>query len=207
MVTKSPDFSIESQFSGLVAGVDEVGRGPWAGPVVSAAVVFKTRNLPDDLALQINDSKKLSAKKREDLVDRLLTSEVCIWSIAEASVEEIDTLNIRQATFLSMERAVIKLGYDLDVALIDGNAIPKLTCKAIPVIKGDQQSLSIAAASILAKVYRDNLMADFAKTYPGFGWETNMGYGTKDHQNGLAKLGPTPLHRTSFAPIKSLLAA
>lgn len=207
MMIKRPNFNLESQFGGLVAGVDEVGRGPWAGPVVSAAVVFKTHSLPDELFNGINDSKKLTAKKRQSLVDQLLNSELCIWGIAEASVAEIDQFNIRQATFMSMQRAVKKLGYSVNVALVDGNATPQLDCKALPVIKGDQQSLSIAAASILAKVHRDGLMVDYAKRYPGYAWETNMGYGTKDHQNGLAKLGPTPLHRTSFAPIRNLLAA
>jgi len=197
----------EKQYSGVVAGIDEVGRGPWAGPVVAAAVVFHTYDLPDSLTLYIHDSKQVTEKKRLELYEELTNSQLCTYAIAQASVEEIDQVNIRQATFLAMQRCLEGLNTTVDIALVDGNDTPKLPCRAIPIIGGDKVSLSIAAASILAKVFRDNLMVQLSKQHPGYGWETNAGYGTKQHQEALALHGVTPHHRRSFAPIRILLEA
>jgi ribonuclease HII len=202
-----PDLKHEQQHNGIVVGIDEVGRGPWAGPVVAAAVIFHSYQLPESLSILINDSKQLTEKKRNEAFQALTTSEHCSYAIAEASVEEIDQFNIKQATFLAMQRCFEKLNTPIHIALVDGNDMPKLPCKAIPIIGGDRVSLSIAAASILAKVYRDELMTNLSKTHPGYGWETNAGYGTKLHQEALQAYGVTPHHRRSFAPIKLLLEA
>lgn len=178
----------------IEAGCDEVGRGCLCGPVVAAAVI-----LPTDYANAfINDSKKLSKSNRNSLVDEIKSSAVA-WSIAEASVEEIDRINILHASFLAMTRAVEKLKKSPDHLLIDGNRFK--TSLAIPfscIVKGDSKFASIAAASILAKVYRDELMEKMAKEYPGYGWEKNAGYPTKTHREGILKLGLTPIHRKSF---------
>jgi ribonuclease HII len=178
----------------LEAGCDEVGRGCLCGPVVAAAVI-----LPEDYANEfINDSKKLSKSNRENLFEEIKDAALA-WSIAEASVEEIDQINILHASFLAMNRAVKSLKLVPHHLLIDGNRFK--TDLSIPfdcIVKGDGKFASIAAASILAKVYRDNLMSDFAKKYPGYGWEKNVGYPTKLHREGIIKLGLTPLHRKSF---------
>ncbi|MEM9716275.1 MAG: ribonuclease HII, partial [Pseudomonadota bacterium] len=170
-----------------IAGVDEVGRGPWAGPVVVAGVILDPAQIPKGLT----DSKKISAAKREALAEEIhATARV---EIIEISVEEIDHLNILAATMLGMRRAIAALMPDY--ALIDGNRLPTdLSCPAEAIVKGDGKSASIAAASIVAKVYRDHLMADLARDFPGYGWETNAGYGTKMHQSGLQNLGVTPHH-------------
>ncbi|SCA57280.1 ribonuclease HII, degrades RNA of DNA-RNA hybrids [Candidatus Terasakiella magnetica] len=199
-----PDFELENEQDGIVCGVDEAGRGPWAGPVTAAAVIFNQETLTPTLAQSLNDSKKLSAKKREALIDQIKGES--IWALGEASVEEIDELNILQATFLAMRRAVQGLSQKPDYALIDGNKMPpKLGVKGHPVVKGDGLSCSIAAASIIAKVTRDEQMAKLAEDFPGYGWEKNAGYGVKLHQEGLAQLGATPHHRKSFKPIKKIL--
>lgn len=199
-----PDFSLENEHSGLVCGIDEAGRGPWAGPVTAAAVIFDQTTLSPELAQNLNDSKKLSAKKREALIDQIKAES--IWALGEASVEEIDELNILQATFLAMRRAVAGLSTKPDYALIDGNKLPpELGVPGHPVVKGDGLSCSIAAASIIAKVTRDQQMAKLAEEYPGYGWEKNAGYGVKLHQEGLATLGITPHHRKSFKPIKKIM--
>ncbi|WP_135075313.1 ribonuclease HII [Terasakiella sp. SH-1] len=199
-----PDFELENEQSGLVCGVDEAGRGPWAGPVTAAAVIFDQATLSPELAQNLNDSKKLSAKKREALIDQIKAESV--WAVGEASVEEIDDVNILQATYLAMTRAVQGLVPKPDYALIDGNKMPpKLGVPGHPVVKGDSLSCSIAAASIIAKVTRDQQMANLAEEYPGYGWEKNAGYGVKLHQEGLATLGLTPHHRKSFKPIKKLM--
>lgn len=183
----------------LVAGVDEVGRGPWAGPVVAAAVI-----LPDKCSLVLTDSKKLTAAKREALAAQL--SQQALVSIAEASVEEIDQLNIRQATLLAMRRALDGLPQQPELALIDGrDTLPDLPYPSQAVIKGDDKEPAISAASIVAKVYRDKLMLELAAEFPHYGWESNVGYGTTQHQAGLAEFGITPHHRKSFAPIQKLL--
>lgn len=199
-----PDFELENEHTGFVCGVDEAGRGPWAGPVTAAAVIFDQTTLSPELAQSLNDSKKLSAKKREALIDQI--KEESIWAVGEASVEEIDEFNILQATFLAMRRAVQGLSQKPDFALIDGNKMPpQLGIEGMPIVKGDGLSCSIAAASIIAKVTRDRQMADLAKQYPHYGWERNAGYGVKLHQQGLASNGVTPHHRKSFAPIKKIL--
>lgn len=201
-----PDFAIEQsiydaeQDGFLVTGVDEVGRGPWAGPVTAAAVILDPDNIPDG----INDSKKLSAKKRTLLYGAIKQSAIC--SVVHVDVEEIDRINILQASLKAMQLAIEGLDADCSFALIDGTKLPpQLHCPARSIVKGDSKSLSIAAASIIAKFERDALMCAFAQQYPGYGWETNMGYGTKMHQIGLQNLGVTPLHRRSFKPIHNIL--
>ncbi|MEX3017109.1 ribonuclease HII [Gymnodinialimonas hymeniacidonis] len=195
-----PDFSLETELGGFVAGVDEVGRGPWAGPVTACAVVLDPARIPEGL----NDSKKLTEARRDALAVQI--EAVADVSLGWASVEEIDALNIRQATFLAMRRAMDGLATAPTHALIDGNAVPPdLPCPATCVVKGDGRSVSIAAASIVAKVRRDALMKELAVMHPGYGWETNMGYGTAKHTAGLHDLGVTPHHRRSFAPIHKIL--
>ncbi|SDY37603.1 RNase HII [Jannaschia faecimaris] len=201
--TASPDFTHEraalDRGARCVVGLDEVGRGPWAGPVVACAA-----RLVGDAPPGLNDSKKLTAVRREAMVPLLLTC--CEVGFGEASVEEIDTLNIRQATHLAMRRAVAALPQAPDYLLIDGNDCPAwVDCPRELLIKGDGRSLSIAAASVLAKTRRDQGMVSLAQQHPGYGWESNAGYGTKSHQDGLAKLGVTLHHRRSFAPIRKML--
>jgi ribonuclease HII len=195
-----PDFSEESKAGGRVAGIDEAGRGPWAGPVVAAAVILDPARIPDGL----DDSKKLKAGKREALLEAI--RETAKVGVGIATVDEIDRLNILQATFLAMRRAVDDLGEVPDLALVDGNRPPRLPCPVRCIVKGDATSLSIAAASIVAKVTRDRVMAALAAEYPGYGWESNAGYGTPDHREALRRLGVTPHHRGSFAPIRDLLS-
>lgn len=202
-----PDLSLEKGYNGIIAGIDEVGRGPWAGPVVAAAVVFTSQRLPKSLSDHLNDSKKLTEKKRNELYDVLIGYEKCHLAVAEATVEEIDRINIVQATFLAMQRAVTALGISIDVALIDGHIVPDLSCTAIPVVCGDQTSLSIAAASIIAKVSRDKYMRELALEFPHYGWETNVGYGTKGHHEALRLHGISPHHRRSFAPVREIVEA
>ena len=195
----NPDLSLETKFSGFVAGIDEVGRGPFAGPVVAAAVILDPGNIP----IGIQDSKKLSRKNRELLYDQILAAAKV--GIGDASVEEIDTLNILQATMLAMRRAVINLPIKPNAALVDGNKDPDLGIQTRTIVKGDSRSLSIAAASIVAKVTRDREMLTLSKTYPHYGWEKNAGYGTAEHRKGLSLFGVTPQHRRSFAPIRKIL--
>ena len=199
-----PDLHLETEAGGIVAGVDEVGRGPWAGPVLAAAVIFDATALPVDLADMIDDSKRLSARRREDIAKQLPA--FAQIGIGAATTEEITKLNILGATFLAMRRAVESLDTLPDLALIDGNRLPPLPCPARTIVKGDSVSLSIAAASIIAKVTRDRLMARLGARYPGFGWERNAGYGTAEHQAALKRLGVTPHHRKSFAPIVKMLS-
>jgi ribonuclease HII len=199
-----PDFSFEqaahAQGFIYVAGVDEVGRGPLAGPVCAAAVILDPHNIPDGL----NDSKKLTAKRREVLFDQIMA--VADVSLAEATVEEIDTHNILRASHIAMVRAIAGLAQKADHALIDGNIIPRdLDIPGQTIIKGDARSLSIAAASIVAKVWRDRHMEDLAQQYPHYGWEKNAGYPTAQHKLGLAQFGVTPHHRRSFKPIHNIL--
>lgn len=201
-----PSLEIESLYKGFVGGVDEAGRGPWAGPVVAAAAVFlDSSSLSPALLNGIQDSKKLSKMKREQLYQELSKLESFNHGIGMASVEEIDSLNILKATFLAMERAVQALPQQPQTLLIDGKHIPSFQgIHTIPIIKGDDISLSIAAASIFAKVTRDRLMENLAQTHPFYGWERNAGYGTQQHQEALKAHGITPHHRRSFAPIKRL---
>ncbi|TNE41462.1 MAG: ribonuclease HII [Alphaproteobacteria bacterium] len=197
--SSQPDFSFEAEMPGRICGVDEVGRGPFAGPVVAAAVMLDPKNIPDG----IEDSKRLSKLARERLFDILIKT--ALVGIGEASVEEIDDLNILNASLLAMRRAVSGLPEVPDGALVDGNRDPKLGLPTRLIVKGDALSLSIAAASIVAKVTRDRKMCEFATKYPQYGWEKNSGYGTAEHRKGLRDFGVTPLHRRSFAPIRALL--
>jgi ribonuclease HII len=199
-----PNFELEqaalSRGAFRIAGVDEVGSGPLCGPVTAAAVILK----PNDIPQGLNDSKKMTAKKRDALYDEILAKADCC--IAHASVQEIDENNILRASHLAMERAIAGLATAPDHILIDGNMIPKgLTISAEAVVKGDGRSLSIAAASIIAKVARDRIMGDLATDFPGYGWEKNAGYGTKQHLEGLRTLGVTPHHRRSFKPVHNIL--
>jgi len=204
-----PTWEIEDSIGSAVCGVDEAGRGPWVGPVAAGAVMFLSRDINPEILAQIDDSKKLTAKKREKLYNLLLQEAEAghlTYGIGTASAAEIDALNILQATFLAMKRAVAKLNPQPKHALIDGNRLPADFCCATSCyIGGDARSYSIAAASVLAKVYRDNLMKELALRYPGYGFEKNAGYGTKDHIEGLKKYGITPEHRKSYKPIKELL--
>lgn len=202
-----PDFEFEDKNCGLVVGIDEAGRGPWAGPVVAGAVIFLTKDVDVFLLENLNDSKKLSAKKREQLYEKLFEEQALghlLIGIGQASAAEIDELNILQATFLAMNRAVASLGKTPDFALVDGNQKPKnLVCDCKTIVKGDARSYSIAAASIAAKVYRDRLMTDLAKKYPFYGFEKNAGYGTKAHIEGLKNNGIiVGVHRLSYRPIR-----
>lgn len=207
-----PDFEFENKHpSQIIAGVDEAGRGPWAGPVVAGAVIIKDQKLNDILLSGLNDSKKLTSTKREILYEQLFAAQnlgLVAIGIGQASVAEIDELNILQATFLAMKRAIENLPEKPDFALIDGNQIPKnLCCRCQTVIKGDAKSYSIAAASIIAKVYRDRLMSDLAKQYPFYAFEKNAGYGTSAHIAGLKMHGVIKgIHRLSYKPIANFLA-
>ena len=177
----------------LVCGVDEAGRGPLAGPVCAAAVV-----LPKGLILEgVNDSKKLTEKKREALFD-VITEQALDWSIAFATVEEIEEINILNAAMLAMKRAVEELKNPVDFAIIDGNRKPPLEIDCEAVVKGDAKSMSVAAASILAKVSRDRILRQYAVDYPQYGYEKHKGYGTKVHVEALKKYGPCEVHRPSF---------
>ena len=200
-----PDFSLECEVQGIVAGIDEAGRGPWAGPVVAGAAILNRERLPSSLRNGLDDSKALSAIRREFLFEELSMCSAAKLGVGLASVEEIDDLNILQATFLAMARALENLMCSVDLALVDGNKAPKLPCAIRTIVKGDSRSLSIAAGSIVAKVTRDRLMAGLAHDYPGYGWETNQGYVTAAHKAGLDRLGVTPHHRKSFAPIRRAL--
>ncbi len=203
-----PDFSLEDaarrEGFAVVAGIDEAGRGPWAGPVVAAAVILDGARLSIQLRTGLDDSKKLSAKRRRELFAAL--PDYARIGIGRAEVGEIDRLNILRATFLAMTRALAALPNRPDLALVDGNRAPELPCPARSVVGGDARSLSIAAASIVAKVSRDGEMAALSIAHPGYGWERNAGYGTPEHRGALARLGPSPLHRTSFRPIAAMLA-
>ncbi|MBA1274260.1 ribonuclease HII [Stutzerimonas azotifigens] len=193
------DFSLVEE---LVAGVDEVGRGPLCGPVVTAAVILDPLRPIEGL----NDSKKLSEARREALFDEICEKSVA-WCIARAEVDEIDSLNILHATMLAMKRAVEGLSVMPRLALIDGNRCPQLSVPSAPVIQGDASVPAIAAASILAKVSRDREMHVLDLSYPGYGLASHKGYATAVHLDALQRLGPTPIHRRSFAPVRNLLEA
>ncbi|MEJ2227331.1 MAG: ribonuclease HII [Alphaproteobacteria bacterium] len=205
MTRKSLTFDRERELAGhangYVAGVDEAGRGPWAGPVVAAAVILREENTP----MGLRDSKQLTANAREALFDAI--NETASVGVGIVSVEQIDHMNILQATFLAMRQAVEALTTAPDLALVDGNRAPPLPCHAITVVGGDRLCPSIAAASIIAKVTRDRLMADLAENFPGYGWSANKGYGTRQHAEAIAQLGVTPHHRRSFAPIREALSS
>ncbi len=193
-----PDLTIENQKPHPCCGIDEAGRGPWAGPVVAAAVILTS------IPTGVDDSKKLNSAKREQLFAQIAAT--ASFGIGIASVDEIDNLNILQATFLAMRRALAALPIKPAFALIDGNRLPpNLPCRAEAIVKGDGRCASIAAASIIAKVTRDRIMAELSQVHPGYGWESNMGYGVPAHLAGLKRLGVTPHHRRSFKPIHNIL--
>ena len=192
-------FKIELDFPQPLAGVDEAGCAPLAGPVVAAAVILNRDNFPRG----IDDSKNLPIEKRESLYGRI--TKVARGGVGMASVEEIDSINIYWARMLAMSRAVEALGEDPAWVLVDGNATPRWERPSKAIVDGDAKCRSIAAASIIAKVTRDRLMADHAVTYPGYGWERNRGYPTPDHRRALRELGPTPLHRRSFGLVRQMM--
>jgi ribonuclease HII len=198
-----PDFSAELALGGkgaTICGIDEAGRGPWAGPVVAAAVVLRRGCVP----VGLDDSKKLTPRRRACLYDAI--REAAAVGIGIAGVDEIDALNILRANDLAMCRAVAALDPAPSAALIDGNRVPPgLPCRGQALVGGDGRSLSIAAASIIAKVTRDRIMGELAATHPGYGWERNQGYGTAEHRDALMRLGVTPHHRRSFRPIHNIL--
>lgn len=201
-----PDFSLENEHGSIVIGVDEVGRGPLAGPVVAAAVCIPMENRGHPVWRDVQDSKKLSAVRREVLFSVIQGQ--CQFGIAEASVEEIDTINILQASLLAMRRAIEQIACDNPFILVDGNRLSKSwPWEARAVVKGDSKSVSIAAASILAKVTRDRMMEQFAQTYPAYGWANNAGYGTPEHLAALETHGVTHHHRRSFAPVRNMINA
>ncbi|WBU63286.1 ribonuclease HII [Paracoccus aerodenitrificans] len=207
MVTKqlpppSYAYELDANRTGarLIAGVDEAGRGPLAGPVTAAAVILNPRRLPHGL----NDSKKLSLRQRDRLAEEIRASS--IWCVVHVGAEEIDSLNIHHASLTAMSRAVAGLAQTPDATLIDGKFVPPaLAATGRAIVKGDAVCLSIAAASILAKTERDRLMVDLAQQFPGYGWERNAGYPTPDHKSALMRLGPTPYHRHSFRPVHNIL--
>lgn len=195
--------AFDASFGVPLCGIDEVGRGPLVGPVVAACAYIPAEKLSHPVWKAVNDSKKLSPQKREYLFE--IIKDQCIYAVAESSAEEIDRLNIHHATLLAMKRAYLRIQDVLTpaLALIDGKFAPALPCKTQTVVKGDATSLSIAAASILAKVTRDRMMARLHEEFPHYGWATNAGYGTAVHIEGIARYGITPHHRKSFAPCRS----
>jgi ribonuclease HII len=199
-----PNYIFEQRIlkmmAGPIAGVDEAGRGPLAGPVVAAAVILNRKKIPKGL----NDSKKMTAEARETAFAAILDCAIAV-GIGEASVDEIDLINIRQATHLAMARAVRALAVAPMFALVDGNDAPALPCPCDTIVEGDGRSVSIAAASIVAKVTRDRLMIALHGEHPGYGWITNKGYGTGEHLEALGRLGPCRHHRRSFAPVHNIL--
>ncbi|HEY2032524.1 MAG TPA: ribonuclease HII [Rhizomicrobium sp.] len=199
-----PHYIYESRFlktmPGPIAGVDEAGRGPLAGPVVAAAVILDRKKMPKGL----NDSKQLDVETREELY-AVIVEKAVAWGVGIGSVDEIDLINIRQATHLAMARAVRELKVAAMFALVDGNDAPALPCPCDTIIDGDAKSVSIAAASIIAKVTRDRMMRTLHYEHPHYGWFNNKGYGTPDHYAGLEKHGPCPHHRRSFGPIHNML--
>ena len=194
-----PTFTRERRVDGPVAGIDEVGRGPLAGPVYAAAVILDPKRLPRGL----DDSKAMTAEAREKAFEKIMERALAV-GIACASVEEIDEINILQATMLAMRRAAGQLSIAPVAALVDGNRAPVLACPVETIVDGDAKSMSIAAASIIAKVTRDRLMCALDQEHPGYHWASNKGYGTPDHLAALDRLGPTVQHRKSFAPVAQL---
>ena len=203
-IPAAPDFSIEEalllQGKLAIAGIDEAGRGPLAGPVTASAVILDLDNLP----VGLNDSKKLTEKKREILFDEILKTSHVAWCSLNA--ETIDTINIREATLRAMEISVQSLPIKADYAIVDGRDVPK-ALKGIgeAFIKGDARSLSIAAASIIAKVVRDRIMVEADKLYPAYGFAGHKGYGSQKHRDAITQVGPCPIHRRSFSPLKQMI--
>ncbi len=204
-----PNFAIERGCRGIVCGIDEAGRGPLAGPVVAAAVILDPKRFPRSLRACLDDSKVLTAEERDACwagLGHCVERGAAQIGIGAASAREIDRINILRAALLAMTRAVAALRVLPDMALVDGNIPPPLACTVRTVVKGDGLSFSIAAASVVAKVTRDRLMRALAPRYTGYGWHTNVGYATREHGEALARLGPTPHHRRSFAPVRLALA-
>ncbi|MBM3514024.1 MAG: ribonuclease HII [Alphaproteobacteria bacterium] len=206
-----PTFDFEDRIrasspKAVIAGIDEAGRGPWAGPVIAAAAILDPAALPKSLREGLDDSKALSPTLRDALYSEIEKSSAVAFGWGQADVEEIDRLNILSANDLAMSRALEALGRPVDHALVDGNRRPPLNCAVTAVVCGDALSLSIAAASIVAKVTRDRIMSKLAAEFPVYGWHTNKGYGTVDHRNALQLYGVTPHHRRSFAPVRERLA-
>ena len=199
-----PDFTLEAAHGGRVAGLDEAGRGPLAGPVVAAAVVF-TQGVPPNLAALLDDSKKLTPAQRQSAFTALRACATAQIGVAAASVQEIAALNILQASLLAMARALSRLPSPPDLALIDGNKAPRVACRTQCVIGGDATSFSIAAASIVAKVVRDRAMARLGARYPEYGFAQHAGYGTALHRAALRQHGPTAHHRAGFGTVRRLL--
>ena len=187
------EFEREYEHLGYICGIDEVGRGPFAGPVVAGAVILP----PDCEILYVNDSKQLSEKMREQLYDEIMEKAVSV-AVGYASPQRIDEINILQATYEAMREAVSKLAVTPQILLNDAVTIPQITIPQVPIIKGDAKSISIAAASIVAKVTRDRLMREYDKIMPEYGFASNKGYGSKEHIEAIKKYGPTPIHRRSF---------
>jgi ribonuclease HII len=200
----TPSFEFERQYAFPVAGIDEAGIGSWIGPVVAGAVILEA-GVPDDLLALLHDSKKLSEKKRDLIFDKLQEDSFVHIGVGEASLGEIKDLNIRNAGLLAMKRAVEALPLKPTAVLVDGTGRPNLDVQTKLIVKGDQRSYSIAAASIIAKVTRDRFIKKIAEEYPDYGWDRNAGYGTKQHQEALHRLGVTPWHRVTYAPIATLL--
>ena len=204
-----PDFAIERGCAGLVCGVDEAGRGPLAGPVVAAAVILDRRRFRGLLRRELDDSKVLTRETREVCYRALFACAkigMVRIGVGAASAREIDRINILRASLRAMACAVAALGLTPDIALVDGNVPPPLSCPVKTVVKGDALSFSIAAASVVAKVTRDRIMRGLAGRYPGYGWATNVGYSTAEHFAGLGRLGVTPHHRRSFEPVRLALS-
>jgi len=205
-IPASPDFSIEERLRAngkiAIAGVDEVGRGPLAGPVVAAAVILDPANIPDGL----NDSKKLTEKKRETIFDEIVFTSQVAWTSLPAAT--IDTMNIRAASLLAMTLSVDRLAVNADAALIDGKDVPDgLIHIGKAFVKGDARSVSIAAASIVAKVVRDRMMIEADNQFPEYGFSGHKGYGSKAHRDAIAQYGPCSIHRRSFSPVKQMIEA
>lgn len=202
-----PDFSFEKSVKGLICGLDEVGRAPVAGPVVAACVFISEKNRKADVWKHVNDSKVLSATKREELFDEI-RNKSC-WAISAACNDEIEEINIVQASFLAMRRAYDAMrahfNVRMDGALIDGHIAPEFPCPVQTIVGGDGRSISIAAASIIAKVYRDRMMKRLAEEHPHYGWERNAGYPTRQHLDAIQKHGLTPFHRKTFAPVRNFM--
>lgn len=196
------DFTHELQFKGTVCGIDEAGRGPWAGPVVAAALIWPEKE-DTQIPKGLNDSKKLTSKKRDELFHYIRQN--CLYGVGMASVQEIDETNILAATKLAMQRAFKAMPTVPRAALIDGNQMVELPCQTQTLVEGDSKSASIAAASIVAKVSRDRIMQVLDRVHPHYGWASNAGYGTKQHQEALSEHGITEHHRRSFAPVKKRL--
>ena len=191
-----PDYERERKHGGLVAGVDEAGRGPWAGPVIAAAVILDPLRIPDG----IDDCKRLTAAQRDRAYDAICRNALA-YAVGAASVEEIDRFNILRASLLAMERAVLYLNQQPQLVLVDGNRAPSLSCPVETIVEGDVKSLSIAAASIVAKVFRDRMMCELDRRHPGYNWARNKGYGTSDHRKAIDTLGISSQHRRSFTAV------